>query len=179
MLKGLSARLNALPRDGRDTLFLLAVIAWVVMPQVGNLPLWCSALAAGVLLWRGWLALGARPLPGKWWLLGLLALTIGATLLTHRTLLGRDALVDVTALIGFYTIADSADGCLKVLRSYQYIAANAISGGAMRYEFTQVLDDFGDYSGFPVARDTVFSSLLDPAYRRQFAVSPRQDRQAA
>ncbi|RSX50613.1 type I restriction endonuclease subunit R [Bifidobacterium callimiconis] len=30
-------------------------------------------------------------------------------------------------LIGFYTIADSADGCLKVLRSYQYIAANAIS----------------------------------------------------
>ena len=30
-------------------------------------------------------------------------------------------------LIGFYTVADSADGCLKVLRSYQYIAANAIS----------------------------------------------------
>ena len=30
-------------------------------------------------------------------------------------------------LIGFYTIADSSDGCLKVLRSYQYIAANAIS----------------------------------------------------
>jgi hypothetical protein len=47
-----------------DTLFLLAVIAWVVMPQVGNLPLWCSALAAGVLLWRGWLAWTSRPLPG-------------------------------------------------------------------------------------------------------------------
>ena len=30
-------------------------------------------------------------------------------------------------LIGFYTVADSSDGCLKVLRSYQYIAANAIS----------------------------------------------------
>ncbi len=99
MLKGLSARLNALPRDGRDTLFLLAVIAWVVMPQVGNLPLWCSALAAGVLLWRGWLALGARPLPGKWWLLGLLALTIGATLLTHRTLLGRDAGVTLIVVL--------------------------------------------------------------------------------
>lgn len=40
------------------------------------------------------------------------------------------------------------------------IAANAISGGAMRYEFTQVLDDFGDYSGFAVARDTVYSTLL-------------------
>ena len=39
-------------------------------------------------------------------------------------------------------------------------AANAISGGAMRYEYTQVLDDFGDYSVFSVARDTVYSSLL-------------------
>ena len=30
-------------------------------------------------------------------------------------------------LIGFYTVADSAAGCLKVLRSYQYQAVNAIS----------------------------------------------------
>ena len=30
-------------------------------------------------------------------------------------------------LIGFYTVADKADGILKVMRSYQYYAANAIS----------------------------------------------------
>jgi type I restriction enzyme R subunit len=30
-------------------------------------------------------------------------------------------------LIGFYTVADNADGILKVMRSYQYHAANAIS----------------------------------------------------
>ena len=30
-------------------------------------------------------------------------------------------------MIGFYTVADSGDGCLKVLRSYQYYAASAIS----------------------------------------------------
>lgn len=30
-------------------------------------------------------------------------------------------------LIGFYTVADSSDGCLKVLRSYQYFAASGIS----------------------------------------------------
>lgn len=30
-------------------------------------------------------------------------------------------------LIGFYTVADSSDGCLKVLRSYQYYAASGIS----------------------------------------------------
>ncbi|MBX3653989.1 MAG: DUF3488 domain-containing transglutaminase family protein [Ramlibacter sp.] len=91
--------LNALPRDGRDTLFLLLVIGWVILPQVQHLPWWCSALAAGVLLWRGWLAFVSRPLPGKWWLLGLLALTIGATLLSHRTLLGRDAGVTLIVVL--------------------------------------------------------------------------------
>lgn len=30
-------------------------------------------------------------------------------------------------LVGFYTVADNADGVLKVMRSYQYYAANAIS----------------------------------------------------
>lgn len=30
-------------------------------------------------------------------------------------------------LIGFYTVADDSDGALKVMRSYQYYAANAIS----------------------------------------------------
>lgn len=99
MLKGFSQKLNALPREGRDTLFLLAVIGWVVLPQVGNLPLWCSGLAAGVLLWRGRLAWTSRPLPGRWWLLGLLAATIAATLLTHRTLLGRDAGVTMIVVL--------------------------------------------------------------------------------
>jgi len=37
-------QLAALPRDARDTLFLLAVIALIVLPQVNNLPLWCSGL---------------------------------------------------------------------------------------------------------------------------------------
>ena len=38
-------RLASLPRDARDTLFLLLVIAWVVLPHTGSLPVWCSALA--------------------------------------------------------------------------------------------------------------------------------------
>src|SRR6218665_2547770 len=46
-------RLEALPRDARDTLFLLCVIAWVIAPQVGVLPVWVSLLAGGLLLWRG------------------------------------------------------------------------------------------------------------------------------
>lgn len=102
MLSHLIARLQDLPRDSRDTLFLLLVISWVLLPQAANLPLWCSALATGVLLWRGYLAVNHQPLPGRWWLLGLLAITIGATLLTHRTLLGRDA--GVTLLVVLLTL---------------------------------------------------------------------------
>lgn len=83
-------KLTTLPRDSRDTLFLLAVIGWILLPQVARLPGWCSALALAMLLWRGWLAVTLRPLPGKWWLLGLLLVTLAATLATYRTLLGRD-----------------------------------------------------------------------------------------
>lgn len=93
------ARLQHLPRDTRDTLFLLVVIGWVILPQVGNLPVWCVALAAGVLLWRGWLALNNKPLPSRWWLAGLLLITMAATWVSHRTLLGRDAGVTLVVVL--------------------------------------------------------------------------------
>ena len=102
MLKSFSTRWQGLPRDSRDTIFLLVVIAWVLLPQVQQLPLWCSALAAAVLTWRGWLALQARPLPGKSWRIGLLLLTLAATWFTHKTLLGRDA--GVTMLVVLLTL---------------------------------------------------------------------------
>ena len=92
-------RLSNLPRDSRDTLFLLVVIGWVILPQVGNLPLWCSLLAAGVLVWRAWLAYWSKPLPSRWWLLALLVATVAATVFTHRTLMGRDAGVTLIVVL--------------------------------------------------------------------------------
>jgi protein-glutamine gamma-glutamyltransferase len=80
-----------LPRDTRDTLFLLAVIAWTVLPQVPRLPWWASTLTGGVLIWRASLAWRNLPLPRAWWLLGLLALSVVGTYLTHKTILGREA----------------------------------------------------------------------------------------
>lgn len=102
MLKSLLLTMKGLPRDSRDTLFLLLVIAWVLLPQTTNIPAWCNLLAGAVLLWRGALALQGKPLPGRWWLLGLLALAIGGTLFTHKTLLGRDA--GVTLLVVLLTL---------------------------------------------------------------------------
>ena len=84
-------RLKHLPRDTRDTLFLLLVIAWIVLPQTGHLPLWCSAMTGLVLLWRSAIALQGKSLPSRWWLLLLLLLASGATWYSHRTLMGRDA----------------------------------------------------------------------------------------
>ncbi len=93
------SKLKQLPRDSRDTLFLLLVMAWVVMPQLSHLPIWCSLLAFSLMLWRGWLALFLRPLPSRWWLLGLLLLTLAATISSHKTLLGRDAGVTLIVVL--------------------------------------------------------------------------------
>src|SRR3989344_2334686 len=80
--------LVSLPRDARDTLFLLFVIVWVIAPQVSNL-----------LLWRGWLAWTGRPLPGRWTVATLLLVAVAGTLFTHRTILGRDAGVTLIVML--------------------------------------------------------------------------------
>ena len=99
MLKSSRNLLANLPRDTRDTLFLLAVIAWVVLLQVAHIPWWCTALTAVVLVGRTVLALKGKPLPGWGWRVGLLALTLGATWATHRTILGQEAGVTLIVVL--------------------------------------------------------------------------------
>lgn len=88
---GLVQRLTHLPREARDTLFLLLVIGWLMLPQVGRLPVWCSAMSGAILVWRGVIALRNQTLPSRWWLVLLLGLAMGGTYFSYRTLLGRDA----------------------------------------------------------------------------------------
>ena len=88
---------NNLPRDTRDTLFLLGVIAWTVLPHLSHLPLWCTLLTTVVLLWRISLALNHAALPGRWVLVAVLLLATGLTLWSYRTLLGKEA--GVTMLV--------------------------------------------------------------------------------
>lgn len=47
-------------------------------------------------------------------------------------------------LIGFYTVADNSDGILKVMRSYQYYAANAISDkvSKMKWDYKNQLGGY-------------------------------------
>ncbi len=88
-----------LPRETRDTLFLLAVIGWTVLPHVSHLPLWCSLLTSVVLLWRTRLALAGAALPNRWVLVGVLLLAAALTLWSHRTLLGREAGVTMAVVL--------------------------------------------------------------------------------
>ena len=91
--------LTSLPRDARDTLFLLFVIVWVIAPQLPQLPQWASLLAAVLLLWRGWLAWKGQPLPGRWIVAALLVASVAGTLVTHRTIIGRDAGVTLIVML--------------------------------------------------------------------------------
>ncbi|MFM8901442.1 MAG: transglutaminaseTgpA domain-containing protein [Burkholderiales bacterium] len=83
-------RLFALPRETRDTFFLLLVIAWTVLPHLLQLPLWCAALTVSVLAWRARLAWVGGALPNRWVLAGVLMLVAGLTLFSFRTVLGKE-----------------------------------------------------------------------------------------
>ncbi len=91
--------LASLPRETRDTLFLLLVIGWVLLLQAGHLPIWCSALGLALLVMRGWLALAQRPLPRTGWRATLLLLALAATWLEYRTLMGQQAGVVLVMLL--------------------------------------------------------------------------------
>ena len=95
-------RMLHLPREARDTLFLLLVIAWLILPQVARLPGWCSVMAAGILLWRGHIAFRSQTLPSRWWLVLLLGVAMAGTYYSHRTLVGRDA--GVTFIVVLLTL---------------------------------------------------------------------------
>jgi transglutaminase-like putative cysteine protease len=88
-----------LPREARDTLFLLGVIAWTVLPHVSHLPLWCSLLTAVMLIWRASLAMSNRPLPGRWVLAGMLLLAAALTLWSYRSLLGKEPGVTMAVVL--------------------------------------------------------------------------------
>jgi protein-glutamine gamma-glutamyltransferase len=81
---------SRLPREARDTLFLLGVIAWTVLPHVSHLPPWAIALTTVILVWRGMLALTNEALPGRWLLVGVLVAALGLAYWSYGTLLGRE-----------------------------------------------------------------------------------------
>ncbi|WP_457353200.1 transglutaminase family protein [Roseateles sp. P5_D6] len=98
-MNGLAAWWARLPRDARDSFFLLGVITAVIAPHADHLPWWSSALTTVVLAWRASLAWRQRPLPGRWWLAAVIAVYTGLTWLTFRTLIGREAGITLLVML--------------------------------------------------------------------------------
>ena len=90
---------SRLPRDARDTLFLLGVIGWTVLPHVWHLPFWCSLLTVLMLLWRAQLAISNAPLPGRWALVAVLLVAAGLTFWSFKTLLGKEPGVTLAVVL--------------------------------------------------------------------------------
>lgn len=104
-MKALAAWWARLPRDARDSFFLLAVITAVLAPHAGHLQVWATALTTLVLLWRAHIAWRQRPLPSRWALAGIALVYALLTWLTFRTLLGREAGITLlTVLMALKTL---------------------------------------------------------------------------
>ncbi len=102
---GPSARWASLPRDARDTLFLLLVVAWIILPLTASLPVWASVIAYAMLAWRAAIAYRQAKLPSRWALAAVLAVVVGLTLWSYRTIVGSEAGVTlVTMLLALKTL---------------------------------------------------------------------------
>lgn len=88
-----------LPRETRDTLFLLGVIGWTVLPHVEHLPWWSGALTGLVLVWRAHLALAGVRLPGRMPVIVLLVISLLLTLWSEQTVFGKEAGVTMLVML--------------------------------------------------------------------------------
>ncbi|MFM2056871.1 MAG: hypothetical protein RLY71_1256 [Pseudomonadota bacterium] len=88
-----------LPREARDTLFLLGVLGWTLLPQFIHVPLWCSGFAVTAIGWRAWLAWRGAALPPRWLLVVALAAAALLTWQQHHSLVGKEAGVSLLVLL--------------------------------------------------------------------------------
>lgn len=90
---------RSLTREGRDTLWLLAALAWCLAPHVSRLPVWCSIGTFLALAWRARIAQRDAPLPPRWLLFVWLTASMTLTWSTHHTLFGREAGITLIAVL--------------------------------------------------------------------------------
>ena len=166
------ARWQTLPREARDTLFLLAVIAWVVLPHSGHLPAWCIGLTALVLAWRAHLALSGGALPGRWARAGVLLLALAATAWSHGTLLGKEAGVTLlVVLVALKTLELRArrDAFVIFFLGFFLVLTNFLYSQALLVAVAMVVAVWGLLSALVLAHMPVGQ----PSLRQAAALSAR------
>jgi transglutaminase-like putative cysteine protease len=136
----------ALPRDARDTLFLLGVSLLLMLPLFGHLPGWTTALVLALLGWRAMLAWRGTPLPGRPALLALLAASVALTLWQQHSLFGRDAGVAlVCLLLALKTLEmrSRRDAHVLFFLGFFTIAANFLFSQSLGVALVMVLATWG------------------------------------
>lgn len=99
MLKPIASRSNTVPSTKASEYFLLVVVALVIMPHFAQLPAWCSAFVALMLLWRAGVVSGSVPGPGRMAVSLLLVMSVVAIGLNFRTLIGTEASVTLVVVL--------------------------------------------------------------------------------
>ncbi|MDD4887352.1 MAG: DUF3488 and transglutaminase-like domain-containing protein [Thiomonas sp.] len=182
--------IGALPRDARDTLFLLAVSLLLMLPLFLHLPLWTSALVLALLAWRAVLAWRGAPLPGRWVLALILSASAALTLWEFHTVLGRDAGVALLCvLLGLKTLEmrSRRDAHVLFFLGFFTIAANFLFSQSLGTALVMVLATWGMLAalvnanlpaGHPPLRQSLLTALKmmalgAPAMIALFVVFPR------
>lgn len=99
MMTRLMHSAQSMPREARDTLWLLLMLALVIAPHMSRLPWWSSVGAGLALLWRAQAAWKQARLPARGWLIFLLVALLTLTWLTYGTLLGREAGITLVVML--------------------------------------------------------------------------------
>jgi transglutaminase-like putative cysteine protease len=99
LLRSTTSAWQRLPREARDTLFLVAVSAWTLAPHLWRKPAWLGLGVLALLAWRVHLTVKSKPLPGRWTIVTLLALAAALTAWREGTLLGKDAGVSMLVVL--------------------------------------------------------------------------------
>ena len=168
----LVARLNSLPRETRDTLWLLAVVGLVISPLTPHVPAWTMPLAYALLLWRAWLAWTQQPLPSRWIKGGLLVVAVVLTLVSHRTIIGRDAgvtLIIVLLVLKTLELRARRDAMVIFFLGFFTLLANFFFSQSLTVALVMLLGLLGLLtalinSNMPVGKPPLMQSLRTAAW---------------
>lgn len=189
-LARLERRIDALPRDARDTLFLLAVSLLLMLPLFLHLPPWIGVLVVLLLAWRALLAWRGAPLPRRGVLATILFVCAALVLWEFHTLVGRDAGVALLCvLLGLKSLEmrSRRDAHVLFFLGFFTIAANFLFSQSLGTALVMVLATWGMLAALvnahlPAGRPPLRQSLLTalnmmalgtPAMIALFLVFPR------
>lgn len=164
----MSAILRAprLSRDGRDTLWLLAVLALCIAPHLERLPLWCSLGTAAAIAWRARLAWRDAPLPPRWVLMVSLIACVGLTLMSYQSLFGRQAgvtLVTILAALKTLELRARRDAFVVTSLGFFLILTQFLFSQAIGMALLMLLALLGLLSALVLAQRTVGRPSLGAA----------------